>query len=76
MRSGLVREVQVSHDAGFRRRNRDVSKAHTQRGHRDHASKVFEDRMRDQQEARERLAAVEPETLKSNEAAEDGAAAV
>ncbi len=54
MPQGLVQEVHVSHDSGFRRKSHVVARSHKQRTHRDHASRVFEDRMREQQKARER----------------------
>lgn len=51
---GPFQEVGLSHDSGFRRKEHDVSSSHKQRAHRDHASKVFEERIRQQQKARER----------------------
>ena len=62
----------MSHDSGFRRKNHDRSKAHQQRGHRDQASRAFEERMRQQQEARERMAQ-EAESRHEDEEAEEGA---
>lgn len=63
-------EVGLSHDSGFRRKNHDVSSAHKQRGHRDQASRAFEERIRQQQRARERL----QQTSEVEEAEEDAEA--